>query len=138
MAEFDDGHTIQQTQEDKSTIDPTKSQFFDVQEYHKTSPLILFTLEVQPEQFIELPQVHTCSVFLGDGAFNINGAWFYPYRKDRKDLEDYQDFRIIYRRTNTIHTVSDGSDIQHLVGYVLGWQTTYNDENVQRIMKIGY
>jgi hypothetical protein len=136
-AEFEDGHVIHQTQEDAAKIDPTKGQFCDVQEYEKTSPLVLFTLTVQPEQFIELPQVETCAVFLGSGAFNINGAWFYPYRTDRTDMENYENFRIIYLRNNTIHMTNDGSELQHLVGYTLGWQTTYEGENVQRIMKIG-
>lgn len=137
-AEFDDGNVIQQTSEDVSSIDPTKNQFYDVQEYEKTSPLILFTLTIQPEEFSELPQVETCGVFLGSGAFNINGAWFYQHRVDREDMENYEDFRIIYLRNNTIHMSNDGTDLQHLVGYTLGWQTTYEGENVQRVIKIGH
>jgi hypothetical protein len=136
-AEFGDGNIIQQTQEDKSSIDPNKSQFYDVQAYEKTSPLVLFTLTVQPEQFIELPHVETCGTFLGDGALNINGAWFYPYRKDRPDLEDYKDFRIIYLRNNTLHMNTEDGSVNHLVGYTIGWQVTYKGENVQRIIKIG-
>jgi hypothetical protein len=137
-AEFEDGTIIQQTQEDKSSIDPTKAKFLDVQEYEKKSPLTYFTLVVDHQEFEELPQVQVCSVDLTTGAFNINGAWFYTHRFDRSDIENYKDFRIIYLRNNTIHIHSETAEQIHLVGYTLGWQVTSDGENIQRIIKIGY
>jgi len=133
VATFEDGTQIFQNELDVSVSDPTKSQFFDVQEKEKESPLISFVLLGE----------HTLGVDLRDGHFEIDG---FPYWQHRVDREDYKDFRIIYFRNVQIHSnitvdPETGAPLDEPVdgyslGYTLGWQITHNGKNIQKIIKI--
>jgi hypothetical protein len=133
VATFEDGTEIIQNEYDKSEIDETKSQFFDVQEKAKESPLISIVLLGD----------RTLGVDLRDGHFEIDGFVFWQHRVDR---EDYKDFRPIYLRNvklhmNITHDPQTGEILDQVMngyelGYTLGWQTTHKGKNIQKIIKI--
>lgn len=129
VAEFADGHRILQTPEDKSEQDPSKSEFYDVMEYEKKSPLIKFSIGHTSED-------KWAVVDLVDGHFEINGHPFYLHlnlpSKEPK-------FRIIYFRIRTEQLTMIGDEripTSLEPSYMLGWQTTIEDKNYQETIII--
>lgn len=126
IATFEDGTQIFQDENDTSTLVPTKSQFYDVLEKGKDSPLQCLVLKGENEN---LP---TFGVDLRDGHFEVNGVPFFQHRFDRETLTD---FRIIYYR-NVAQTMSSDGTQSTSLGYTLGWQTELDGKNIQKIIKI--
>lgn len=125
IATFEDGTQIFQDENDTSSLIPTKSQFYDVMEKSKDSPLKCMVLVGDG-----LP---TFGVDLEDGHFEVNGVGFYQHRVDRDELSD---FRIIYYR-NVRRDLDQSSGHEVVtIGYTLGWQTEYEGKNIQKIIKI--
>ena len=69
-------------------------------------------------------------VNLIDGSFRINGEQFYW------DGFDGADFRLVYFRRNRRQMGSFGATISSSVVQHLGWQTTIDGKNHQRVMAI--
>lgn len=129
VATFADGSRIYQDSDDRSKIDPSKSQFFDVREYSRLeSPLISFVLTDPKQSMIY-------GVDLRDGHFEVNGLPFFPYRADREILKD---FRVIYFRNVRHDKYADTGEVVSYLGYTIGFQAKdRKGRNVQHIMKIG-
>lgn len=125
VANFEDGHQIIQDESDVSSFDSSRSQFYDVLEYSKTSPLISFILGNQNVAY---------GVDLRDGHFEVNGVPFYPYRIDR---EEYTDFQPIYLRNVRHDRNLETGEIITYLGYTVGFQANKtNGESVQHVMKV--
>lgn len=127
-AVFADGTQINQTLEDRSKVDPLKSEFYDVMEYEKKSPLIKFSIgHIQEDKW--------AIVDLIDGHFELNGIPFYLHLNlpsvDPK-------FRIVYFRIRTeqLTTAADGTQTPSSLDpkYMLGWQTTIEGKNYQEVI----
>ena len=131
-AVYEDGTVIEMDRNDPkgdaclSRTDGTGSRFTDVQEKEKESKLISFV-------------IHNDEVSLGvdlvDGHFEVNGI---PIWQHRPDLTNYTDFRVIYYRTvERVINQADGEEVEsNILGYTVGWQTTYDGENVKRETRI--
>ena len=116
---FADGHIIEQTEDDVSDLDPTKSKFFDVQEYAKLSRIITFAVGDQ------------LAVNLTTGRFTANGVQIsVPDTNIPPGIER----RLIYFRRNTV--TFTGDERRHDVQIVVGWQATVDGRNVQAKLAI--
>lgn len=115
---YEDGTILEQTQDDRSLIDPAKSTFFDIDH----SKLIAFGLEDGGDTAVV--------VDLRDGSFQVNGVPFYIYDKEVKDR------RLIYFRRNTIAFDQNLAQHGHNIAYHIGWQGNdpVTGENVQRVL----
>lgn len=124
-ATFADDSIIQQTQDDVSPNDPKRSQFFDVLEKAKTTPLTAFVL---------VGEGHEYGVDLRDGHFEIDGV---PFRFHED--EDYKDFRIVFWRRHRHHievSIARNKEVGHEIAYRIGWQCTVKGKNYEEIMQI--
>lgn len=119
---MNDGTVIQQTQDDISTTDPTRSAFYDVKQ--RLSDVVCFTLTGHD---------HVYSVSLRNGHFLFDNVEF-DARPDGVP-EDHSDYRLIYFRRH-YHTVVQGQETNHRITYYIGWQTTINGKNFQQIIGI--
>lgn len=123
---FADNSEITQTIDDKSSINPAKSTFFDVQERSKSvDPIALILTSVDGAQ---------AAVSLQDGHFEMLGGAFFIGEPPSLATP----LRLIYFRRNFRH-FNMGDDpvtqISHEMHYYFGWQTTTESgENVQRVM----
>lgn len=107
-AVFEDGCFIRQTQDDVSSVDSSKSQFFDV--LQKQERLVSFHL-ISPEK--------TISVNLLDGSFALDG---FPFNAgDPRQHEAGNEYRLIFFRR---HTHTTGTQSSHSVVYHIGYQWT--------------
>lgn len=122
IAEYSDGATYIQTQEDKSIVEPEKrSAFFDVDH----DRLVKFSLIGQG-----MDNPHTYSVDLRDGHFEVDGVPFYFHE------EDLLNFKLIFFRRHT-HTKNQSSGHEtHAIAYKIGWQCLVNGKNYQQTMLI--
>lgn len=122
-AYFTDGSCFAQTSEDRSVIDPEKrSAFYDVMQQVEAGKVIsIFELTDGTNIF---------SVDLTDGHFEVNGVEFFMH--EERDLED---FRIIFFRQHTHHFNQEHEEQAHEIVYRMGWQTTKDGKNIQRIME---
>lgn len=123
---FSDGTAIVQTPEDISSIDPTRSEFFDV--LQRTEDI---------ESFGIYNNENTYAVDLRDGHFEINGIPFEVHGDDELPVDINQcKLRLIYFRRHR-HTVTLGLDgEEHDVAYHVGWQTTIDGKNYQRTISV--
>lgn len=130
VANFADGTQFFQDQTDISRIDSTKNQFFDVLEKQKQTKLISFF-------FIPAEgNGNTYAVDLRDGHFEVNGTPFYLHRNELG--EHYKDFRLIQCR-RVEHLIDRNSKElieSSIFCYILGWQTTFQGQNIQKTLKI--
>lgn len=141
-AEFSDGTTIEQTQEDKCTTrdDGTGSAFTDV--LAREDELTAFHLyHVEGKEAV--------SVDLVTGAFVVNGTPLHAH--DQFFEPELHKLRLIYHRETRVQqemkaTVQeDGSVKQEPVGeprhfinrYFIGWQTTIMGKNKQVTLAVG-
>jgi len=122
---FKDGTFIQQTQEDVSSVDPTKSAFYDV--LQRIDDVLVFGI---------VNGSHVYVVDLRDGHFIIDDVPFEVNTGKELPTTDCE-YRLIYFRRHR-HTVTMGySDVEeHTVDYHLGWQTTIDGENYQRTISV--
>lgn len=131
VAEFADGEIIQQTPEDQSLIEPTKSAFYDVLEKSKTIKLQRFHLANEHNIY---------TVDLRDGSFEVNGLSFEAHDQY---LEIEQPLRLIYFRENHVLSAVDSNSndkitpYKHYVNrYFIGWQFTKDGKNYQQTIAI--
>jgi len=123
---YNDGTSLRQSQDDVSSVDPTRSAFFDVDH----SKLLHFRLVRQ-----ESP-VCFYAVDLRDGWFFVNGL---PFRMHEYPVTN---IRLIFfrRHTHNFNANSDGTpgeETDHRVVYRLGWQgNDYEGKNVQHVMEL--
>ncbi len=128
---FTDGTTYTQNADDRSLIEPEiRSCFYDVmQAIEKGKKIEYFVLSDGKDSYL---------VDLIDGHFEVNGKGFFMH--NRRDLTDFriifyrQHTRIVFYRQQT-HAV-DIDEQEHEITYCLGWQTTEDGKNTQRIMEI--
>lgn len=131
VATFHDGHQIHQTPEDRAVLTDKGSAYTDVITYQETSPLRCFVL-------LELGEngefVSSYGVDLLDGHFEVNGIPFKMHEGWVKDL------RLIFFRRHTHHFMMSNytkmREKEHTMVYRIGWQTTQNGQNIQRVMEI--
>lgn len=129
VAEFANGYRILQNFEDKSSKDPLKSEFYDVLEYEKKSPLIKFSIGHTKED-------KSASVDLIDGHFELNGIPFFLHLNLPSPNPK---FRIVYYRIRTEQLTMTGNDrIPSSLdpSYMLGWQSTIEGKNYQEVIII--
>ncbi len=120
-ADFEDGSSILQTQDDVSSVDPTRSAFFDVLTHE--SKLTEFHL-VNEDRSV------SASLTLVTGEFSLNGARFYL---DHAGIPDGT-YRLVYFRRHKHMSGTEGQS--HEVSFFLGWQTTLDNKNIQRTITV--
>ena len=136
-AYFADGSQFIQPADDKSTIDPEKrSSFYDVLKKEEEIPLIAFQLQEVDSNGNFLADGHIIGVDLLNGSFVIG--------KTNVLIHDFhtkgEKLRLIFFRQHK-HDVemTDGvptKEVAHNVSYNIGWQTTVDGTNHQRVMRI--
>ena len=122
---FTDGTTIQQTQDDVSSEDATRSAFFDVVQ----------RLE-DVQTFVIKDSEHTYMVDLRDGHFEIDGV---PFEVSTEELPGEAMFRLIYFHRHQ-HNVVQGQALTGdgaVIRYHVGWQTTIGGKNFQSVISAG-
>jgi hypothetical protein len=108
-----DGTKIEQTPDDVSKFDPTRSAFFDV----VGKVVERFELYSDDESF---------SVSLKDGSFQHD---FSTFRLHDEQLKDY---KLIYFRRHKHHMIA-GKQVGHDIEYHFGWEAKGPDgKNIQR------
>jgi hypothetical protein len=128
---FNDGTRLLQTPEDVSSIDPTRSAFYDVvQRLDDVDAFVLY----EPGPNI-VPNVNLI-VDLKTGLFSLNGVPFLASNPSETIPPDSK-FRLVYFRRHTHITNGDGEQISHDTEYHLGWQTTVDGKNYQQTIAIG-
>lgn len=128
-AEFRDGTVINQTEDDISSLDPKRSQFYDVLEKTKESSLKRFELHGEGKSLI---------VDLVTGWFDLNGI---PFRCHETLPLDDPEFRLIFYRehqakTNIVNGEPDLKVVDDITGYCVGWQTTIQGKNYKETVII--
>ena len=123
---FKDGSVIQQTQEDVSQEDSTRSAFYDV--VQRLDEVELFTITKQDAR------QHTYTVDLRDGHFEVDGIPFYA----SEELPGEAMYRLIYFHRHQ-HRVVQGQTLTGdgaLIQYYIGWQTTIDGKNFQSTISV--
>jgi hypothetical protein len=136
-AEFEDGHIIEQTEQDVSTIDPERSAFYDVLSY--PSPLVRFTLGGDGVSYgVDLTTGH----FILDGVREIR-----PFHPSELPFVNMQIFyaRTVQQKLEVTSKVNDKHESEitgiapqegHIVFYYLGWTATSHGKEVRHIITI--
>lgn len=131
-AYFEDGHVIEQDLDDISTIEPGKrSSFFDVLAYETTSPIKVFILRSDKQQFaVDLQTGH---FYVSANKIDIADQNFIPDPK--------HPFKLIYfRETRKETDVNMNNDIVkerfYINRYFIGWETKWKGKNYQRTIAI--
>jgi hypothetical protein len=112
---YSDSTQYKQTPEDISIKEAGKSCYYDIDH----SKLVKFELT---------DGIHTHSVDLTDGSFNINGV---KIDINKPDTPIGGNFRLIYYRKNIIIFGQGLADVI----YYIGWQTTLSGENIKNIIE---
>ncbi len=116
VALYKDGTIYEQNAQDVSVTNPQKSCFYDID----VPALRAFALYG--------PDGTEYLVDLQDGHFEINEIPFFLHN------EPCSDFRLIYFRRNILNFGE--IEPSHAVSFNFGWQTTFNGQNVKRIMTL--
>jgi hypothetical protein len=123
-AHFKDDTLIQQSPDDISKIDPTKSAFYDV--LQREDDLIAFGLYSNETSY-------TYAVDLRDSHFEINKVPFFA--SDALNLPRETKFRLIYFRQVRRHFHVGTLEPQGIdTSFHIGWQTTVDGKNYQHII----
>ena len=119
VALFNDGSTIEQTQEDKSQHTEGKNAFYDVlQRLNDLRAFALYNQETQDEYLVDLQ----------DGRFEINGASFILHEEPVSNL------RLVYFKRNRISMMT-GEHYDPL--FFIGFQgNNALGQNVQRTITV--
>lgn len=123
---FNDGTRLLQTPEDVSSIDPTRSAFYDV---------VQRLVDVDAFVLTE-PGVTSLIVDLKTGIFSLNGVPFLASNPSQV-IPPNSKFRLVYFRRHTHNHNMGGEEIGHEIEYHLGWQTTVDGKNYQQTIAIG-
>lgn len=127
---FEGGASISQTLEDKSSVDESKSCFYDVMEKQKEARLEQFSL-------VGTDPAGTQQLIIVDftvGRFYANGVDFSMEGQD----EMLTDRKIVYFRENFQHTtLEDGTQAPYTGRYFIGYEGK-NDKgrNVEKVLNI--
>lgn len=121
---FQDGSAIIQTQDDVSRLDLKRSQFYDVLEKDKETPITRFALTGDGNYLM---------VDLTDGHFELNDV---PFDCHETLPEDKPLRRLIFYRQHTHHANLEGKEIAHEVAYCIGWQCTINGKNYKETVTL--
>lgn len=114
-AHFLDGSIIAQTPEDRSSIDSSKSAYYDVQQ---RDDLVAFALHGHDDYYVDLVT----------GEFTVNFAKFqvqptsFPY-----DIPQGGSYKLIYFRDHK-HELS-GTSHTHTMAYRIGWEYRVNGKS---------
>lgn len=126
---FTDGTAIQQTQEDVSVADSTRSAFYDV--VQRLTEVETFTLIQQRSG-----RQHSFSVDLRDGHFEIDGVPFFSQAEELPSVP--KSYRLIYFHRHQ-HRVIQGQamtgDASSVVFHI-GWQATIDGKNFQSTIAV--
>lgn len=118
---FRDGSMIAQTPEDVSSIDSTKSAFFDV--LNRSDDLICFGL---------VGNGHTYAVDLVDGHFEIDHVGFFAQPESANVIPIGGKFQLIYFRDHQQDFLVSGDETvfgDHRIAFRLGWKYTVDDKS---------
>ena len=118
---LNDGTLIQQTEEDVSKTDPTRSAYYDV--VQRKADVVAFGIYNDD---------HTYAVDLHDGHFEIDGVAFNVMAGD-PGLADDQTLELVYFRRH-IQTMVLGAvaiEEESPVEYFIGWKTTIKAQPVE-------
>ena len=119
-AEYLDGTTFSQPENDLSTQDPKRSAFYDV-------------AQEKLSKFYLLGEGHTYLVDLITGHFEVDGRELWL----GSNLPPVGPKRLIfYRQRQHIINPGDGSEIARNCRYCLGWQATVDGKNVQETLGV--
>lgn len=122
---FTDETVLFQTQDDVSTLDPTKSAFYDA--LQRADEIAVFGI-VNDE--------HTYAVDLRDGHFEIDGIPFVVHSGDELPTTDCT-YRIVYfRRVRQSVTMGYTEMASVDTEYHIGWQTTIDGKNYQKTIAV--
>ena len=127
-AQFNDGATLEQTQEDISKIIPKKSAFFDVlNDTRKVERFWLYNIRTDTKYLVDLI----------DGHFEINGNPFFLHEQTIDESKTLSDFRLIYfRRVQQSMNIESGEASTKTM-FIIGWQANHPDgKNEKRIIFI--
>lgn len=135
-AEFSDGSSIKQNQEDTSSLVPTKSQYYDV--LQKEDKLVRFALVCADD-----PSYEAASVDLTTGQFTFEGAEV-PYCDPSAGAIDAVlhgtepiPFRLIYFRRVYQHRIM-GEEVSCTseTHYFIGWQLTVDGTCYKQTLRL--
>jgi hypothetical protein len=121
---FEDGPIIQQTPEDVSTSDTSKSAFYDV--LQRAGELVAFILEGEGQRV---------GVDLQSGYFVVNGCVFMS-GDPRIQPPQATEYHLIYFRRHTHRFNPQLEELDHEVEYVIGWQATIDGKNIQQTIAV--
>lgn len=130
-ATFDDGTVIEQTQEDKSALQPSGSAFTDVVS-HESRPTI-FSL-VNQENGDEVSVDLKTGNFMANGlAVCAHGQFFEPLKYDL-DLVYFRETRV----DSETNVDGDVKIVRHYVNrYFIGWKAVVNGKDKQVTIAVG-
>lgn len=121
-----DGSYICQNHNDTSVKDSTRSSFYDVlSEIEKGNKCLLFYLTTNYDTLTPTDY----SVDLRDGHFEVNGDPFFLHK------DPVTDFRLVYFR-EIKKKIENMVEVETITTFNLGWQSTINGENIQRIVTL--
>lgn len=120
-AQYKDGTTYEQNEQDVSLADGKRSCFFDV----KQDEVEVFHLQGNDNVF---------SVSMIDGSFAVNGIWFYMH----DSALGLKDFRLIFYRQHTHQfNAETRAELAHQIEYCIGWQTNDAiDGYIKRVLTV--
>jgi len=122
-AVFRDGSTIDQTQDDVSSLLLGKSAFYDV----------LQRLDDLDQFYLHGGNGHVVGVSLLNGSFVLNGTPF-SVGDEEVTIPEGTRFRLIYFRRVKHNICIGSSDVESTdVEYFLGWHATIDGQNVKRV-----
>jgi hypothetical protein len=113
---YKDGSTFDQNEEDKSTVDPLRSSYFDV----RLEDVVVFYIHDDESAY---------SVNLETGEFAVDGHHF----RMHDDGEVSGRLELVFHRRHR-HDFNGTTEIGHAVVYRIGWVCP--ETNVTRIMEI--
>ena len=119
-AEYEDGSSFVQSQDDVSKLDEKRSQFYDVIQSEKK--LVKFYLRSDDKVF---------SVDLLTGYFNINGIETIVEGDKPVPINNPVYRLIFYRQHQHDFNAESKKETVHRVTYFIGWQTIVDGVNYQ-------
>jgi hypothetical protein len=128
-AHFSDGSQIQQTPEDISATDPTKSAFYDVAQ--RLDDVVYFGI------FNPSRPTETYVVDLKNGHFEICGVPITAHQQSAENFPPDTKFRLVYFRKVTRHfNPADMLETGVEMAFHIGWQCTVDGKNVQQTIAV--
>lgn len=137
IARFTDGTTFEQTSDDKSRNEATKSAYTDLLGLVSSGrKLESFFLVEQGKPATEAAIV---AVDLREGFFVVNGNAFWA---SERQIPVGTELRLIYKRRNWRvfqyggQEVGVGPEVAHIIRYFVGWEATIDGQTVQAVIGV--